>query len=399
MDIYDVNGNVIGSSLAKNVILTGNLPTIFITSATTYADVTKDTSSNGTLTFVDGAKKMKNVPIKFKLQGSGSLSYAKHNFNVTFYEDDARKTKQKFQFNNWMPTSKIHIKANEYDYSMVRNSVGTRIAHDLMGKYLPDGAEGYTDSFPVILYYNGECKGCHTWNLPQDGKTFAFSDSAETAGTNLAYRYGGPRYNWDTAWKDASNFEYRGDEDETESMHSVFVALHDIMVDYADLTTSIVEEHFDKQTLIAYWTLADIMLAVDSLINNWTLVTWDGEIWYHTWYDLDLIFGLGGNDGTNLSANKDITTCQQYTSNGFWQKIVALYSSDIASMYATMRQNGADADTLYNRLHEFQMKWGWRNISLERTTWASDKLNTNEISKTWIQNRLNYLDTKYGYSS
>lgn len=395
--IYDINGNELVASFSGEIpIIIGDLPTIYITSDTAYANVTKEANSNGTFTLIDRKKKISNVPIKFKLQGSGSLNYDKHNLNITFYADDEYKDKQKFQFNSWLPISKIHLKANEFDYSMVRNSVGSRLAHDLMGVYLPNGADGYIDSFPVIMYYNDEYIGCHTVNLPQDGKTYNFSDSAEKACTNLAYRNGVSSI---SVWNTSANWEYRGDEDETTPMRNVFDSLLTVMSDYNNLTTAIVEEHFDKDSLIAYWTLADIMLAVDSLINNWTIVTWNGTKWFHTWYDLDLIFGLGGADGYNLSATYDITTCQQYRNCGFWQKITSLYANDISSMYATMRNNGADADSLYNAFHDFQSKWGWRNIEMERTKWASDKLNTNEISKTWIQDRLAFLDTKYGYSA
>lgn len=392
-NLYDVTGAKIGVSAVENLVLTSELPTMFIVSNTAYADVTKETNSNGTLTLIDSSKKkISSIPIKFKLQGSGSLAYAKHNLNITFYDDDGNKAN--YQFNTWRPVKKIHLKANEYDYSMIRNSVGARFTYKMMGKMLPNGSEGYIDSFPCILYYNGDYMGCHTVNLPQDGSTYGFKDAQESAGTNLAYRCGDTT----TAWTTNANWEYRGDVDETASMRNVFTALHNIMCDYSSLTTATIEAHFDKQTLIGYWVLADIMLAVDSLVNNWTIVTWNGTTWYHTWYDLDLIFGLGGDDGVTLSATYDITNCIQYQACGFWQKVVELYSSDISAMYATMRANGADADTIYDLFHNFQMIWGWQNIAKDREVWSSDKQNNNEISKTWITNRLAYLDAKYGYS-
>jgi len=391
MGAYDINGQSIVSD--SDVIITGDLPKIFITSNTVYNQMVKDTNYKGTFTFVDGKAKMKDIPIKFKLQGSGSLGYAKKNLNITFYTDETYDIKQKFRFNSWMPISKIHLKANEFDYSMVRNSCGAIFTYRMMGKNLPQGAKGYIESFPAILYFNGAYVGCHTVNLPQDGKTYNFSDSKEEACTNMAYRCGDTLIDWD----DESKWEYRGDVDETEAMRAAFVSFHSIMSDYTHLTKAVIEAHFDVQTLIAYWTLADIMLAVDSLINNWTLVTWDGTIWYHTWYDMDLIFGLGGNDGYTLSAIYDITQCQQYTRCEFWQQIVSLYSDDIADMYATMRQNGADAESIYNLFHGFQSIWGWQNIAKDREVWADDKRNNNEISKTWIENRLTYLDNKYNY--
>lgn len=390
MSMYDINGNIIAE--CDSSIITGELPTILITSKTAYADITKDSSSKGTLTFVDGDNKMENIPIKFKLQGSGSLQYAKHNLNITFYDDYGNK--RKFRFNNWYPTSKIHLKANEYDFSMIRNSVGAKFTYQIMGKHLPYGAKGYIDSFPVILYYNDQFMGCHTWNLPQDGKTYNFTDEKEEACTNMAYRCGDTLTDWATI----NYWEYRGDVDETAQMRSAFTTLHSIMSDYENLTKEIVEEHFDLSTLLGYWTLVDIMCATDSIVNNWTIVTWDGAKWYHTWYDMDIIFGLGGLDGKNLPANYDITNCRQYNACGFWQKISSLYVDDIAAMYSIMRKNGVNADDIFNMFHDFQSTWGWENIAKDREIWASDKQNSNEIRKNWISERLAYLDTKYGYS-
>lgn len=67
-------------------------------------------------------------------------------------------------------------------------------------------------------------------------------------------------------------------------------------------------------------------------------------------------------------------------------------------MYAKMRTNGVNADTIYRMFHDFQSTWGWQNIDADRTKWASDKRNSNEISKTWIESRIAYLDNKYGYT-
>ena len=389
MSVYSIDGKEIGSLITDLSIITGELPKIYITSETPYTSLTKETSSNATVVFIDIKKKF-SLSAKIKLQGNNSLRYAKKNLNITFY--NAAGKKQKIAFNNWYPTSKIHLKANEYDYAMTRNSVGTVFAYRMMGKMLPQGARGYIDSFPVIMYYNDEYMGCHTVNLPQDGKTYNFTDEQEEACTNMAYRCGTT-----TSWT-VENWEYRGDVDETAEMRTAFTALHSVIYDYANLTKTIIEAHFDIPTLIAYWTLADVMLAVDSLLNNWTLVTWDGIKWYHTWYDLDLIFGLGGNDGTDLTANYDITTCQQYSRNGFWSKIVELYSTEIQQMYAKMRANDVNADTIYRMFHDFQSTWGWQNIDADRTKWASDKRNSNEISNTWIESRIAYLDNKYGYT-
>ena len=391
--LYDGNGNPIQVTDEYNIpIVTGDLPTVFITSETAYSSLTKETAVNGEISFIDWKSKF-SLPIKIKLQGNHSLDYAKKNLNVTFYNNGS---KQKIKFNSWYPTNKVHIKANEYDYSMCRNSVGTKLAYDLCGKYLPTGARGYIDSFPVIVYYNNEYMGCHTFNLPQDGKTYNFKDSKETAGTNLAYR----TKDATNSWKTSNFWEYRGDVDENSTMRNVFDTTVIPALNNASLTKADIEAHFDINTLIAYLAFAQIACAVDSMTNNWTLITWDGAIWYHTWYDLDICFGLGGSqDGTNISSTKDVFTSVQGAWNSFFQQVKTLYAPELEATYADMRNHGADTDTIVSAFVNFQNRWGQTNIIADRAKWSSDKPNSNDITnlRTWLTERFTYLDNLYNY--
>ena len=393
-NIYDGTGNKIQVVDPFDApIITGTLPVVFITSTTAYTSLTKASASNAQVEFVDG-KKVFSLPAKIKLQGDGSLAYAKKNLNITFYNESG--SKQKIKFNDWYATNKIHLKANEYDYSMCRNSVATMLAWSYMGRMLPKGAWGYIRSFPVIMYYNGVYMGCHTWNMPQDGKTYNFSDSAEVACTNLAYRCGTVEQN---DWATSAQWEYRGDEDETSAMRNTFLSLLAIMADTANLTKAVVEAHFDVQTLLGYMVFCQISCAVDSMTNNWTLSTWDGVIWYHTFYDLDICFGIGGNDGRNISATKDVFSSIQGGYNTFFSTVKTLYATEFNQMYATFRDNGADVDTITKAFVDFQGKWGWQNLKAERDKWGSDKLTSRDIDMIggWLTTRFEYLDDLYGY--
>lgn len=393
-NIYDGSGQIIETvNPFDTPIITGELPVIFIESNTAYTSLTKETASDGTVEFVDGKKKFK-LAAKIKLQGSGALNYAKKNLNITFYNDSNKK--QKVIFNDWYPTNKIHLKANEYDYSMCRNSVGAILTWEYMGRMLPKGAWGYIRSFPVIMYYNGVYMGCHTWNMPQDGKTYNFTDSAEEACTNLAYRCGTVTSN---TWMNIADWEYRGDVDETTAMNSTFSALLAIMSNTSGLTKEVIEAHFDTQTLLGYMVFCQISCAVDSMTNNWTLVTWDGVKWYHTFYDLDICFGIGGNDGRNIASTKDVFTSIQGGFNTFFAKVKELYATEFNEMWATFRNNGADVETITKTFADFQGKWGWQNLKAERDKWGSDKLTTRDIDMigSWLTERFAYFDSLYGY--
>lgn len=396
MAIYDVNGNSIevGDVNTFEVpIIVGGLPVVFITSDTPFTSLTKDSSVNGNILFVDGKTKF-DLPIKMKLQGNNSLQYAKKNLNITFYNSGG--SKQKIIFGSWYPTNKIHLKANEYDYSMCRNSVGSILAYEMCGKKLPKGARGYIDSFPIVMYYNDEYMGCYTFNLPQDGKTYNFKDSLETEGTNLAYRTTGAA----NSWQNSSYWEFRGDKDETQAMRDVFDNTVIPLLNNSSLTKEDVEEHFDVNTLLYYLVFAQISCSVDSMTNNWTLVTWDGDIWYHTWYDLDICFGIGGLDGASISATKDVFSSIQGNYNTFFQQVKTLYADEMESVYADMRNHGANTEYIVNKFYDFQGKWGQSNIIADRIKWEDDKTATKDIDiiEGWLTSRFVYLDSMYNYS-
>mgnify|MGYP003397286467 CR=1 FL=1 len=391
--IYDIDGNELVASSEDSVVINWNLPKIYITCDTAYSDVTKETSVKGELKYYDGKKKI-DLPIKFKLQGNYSINYNKVNLNITFYEDDTFDNKKKITFGSWYPTNKIHLKANLYDYSMVRNSVGTRIAHDFFGMNLPQGCSGYIDSFPCILYYNDEFKGCYTLNLPQDGKTYNFDDEKELACTNLAFRT--DSYSQYTT---LSDWEYRGDEDVTNDMNTVFNNLLSV-IGSDSLTKETIEANFDVPSLLGYILFCQIGYCSDSIINNWTLVTWDGVIWYHTMYDLDICFGLP-HSGAPAQTSADVfTSTTQGGQNAFFPQVISLYEAELKEMYANWRNHGFNAESIAERFTDFQSQWGWENIVADKTLWADEQQTSVDASeiKAWLEARLTYCDTLYDYT-
>lgn len=400
--IYDGSGKVVSVSDIAELdipISVWGLPKVYINSDTAYTSLTKNDASKATIEYIDGKQKF-SLQCTVKLQGEGSLLKQKKNLNLRlFANDDTYKTKQKVKFGSWYATNKFHIKANETDYTMSRNSVCTRIAYEWMGRNLPNGAMGYIDSFPVSLYYNDEWLGCYTWNLTQDGNLFNFNKKQETAGKNLSYRiYNGSQFTTPTSW------EYRGDEDETESMRQV---LTDMLatLDVDNLTKEIVSAHFDVESLLNYLMVAEILKAVDSLGNNYTINTWDGVKWYFTYYDLDSSVGTtlggGGTPATGSCIQNPSSTSDFARFNKFMVKCVPLYAEELKEAYANIRKYYDIPTYVYNKFFEFQSKWGLQALNAENEKWASDKpANKNDIAyiKSWLTSRIAYLDTLYEYS-
>lgn len=385
MAFYDGSGKKISIDDVQKVEHFG-LPSIYITCPD--ADNTMDVLSYGThditIKYVD-AEKQFSCYGTVKKQGNFSSTGGKKNLNVTLYTDSTKTTKQKIKFNPWYKMHKYHIKGNESDYSMVRNSVLTRIAYEFCGGLsLPNGAMGYIDSFPCILYWNNTWFGCYTVNLPQDEHTFNFEDNNAN---HMAWRIETP-----SNWTSTNGWEFRGDEDNlTSTMTANFQTLLDLM-SQETITKTEVENSFDINSLLSYIVFLQIGYLNDSTMNNWTLATWDGSTWYHIFYDLDIGFGFS-NAG-------DISTSAYLPMNAFHTKVEALYSEEIKEVYANMRNAGLTAEYVTEKLYEFQRKWGWQNLEMEYAKWESDKPFKKglETVSPWLTARLTYLDTLYEYT-
>lgn len=396
--IFDGMGNSVHVNTENDYldIKVWGLPKLYIVSDTAYTDVTKDASSKGTLTYIDGETKMAAIPVKFKLQGNASILLAKKNLNLTFYADSKYENKQKVKFNAWYPTNKIHLKANEQEYAMCRNSVGTRIFYEWMGRNLPNGAMGYVDSFPVILYYNGEWMGCYTINLPQGSALFNFDGDKETACENLVYRIDSV-----TNMSSVDSWEYRGDAYVTNEMNAVFQALLDVLYDTENLTKEIIESHVDIDSLLNYLVCAQIGNTTDNVHNNQTIATWDGVKWYYIFYDLDGCFGTG-QGGNAVSSSGDIYTGTYIAYNQFFVKVTELYTTELAEHYAKIRSRYYIPEFVSNAFYAFQNKWGIQNIENDRIKWAEDKSNNTvdvNMIKSWLTSRIAWCDTYFGYTT
>lgn len=394
--LYDGIGNKISIQPKSEIleIKVWDLPKLYIVSDTPYTSVTKDSSTKGTLTFIDGKVEMDAIPVKYKLQGNASVNLAKKNLNLTFYADPEYDSKQKVKFGAWYPTSKIHIKANEQEYSMCRNSVSARIFHEWMGKNLPNGAMGYVDSFPCILYYNGEWMGCHTINLPQESALFNFDEDKETACEHLAYRIDSV-----TNMSSIDGWEYRGDADVTAEMNAKFQALLDVLYDTDNLTKEIIESHIDIDSLLNYLVCAQIGNTVDNVHNNQTIATWDGVKWYYIFYDLDGCFGTGQGGGA-VGSSGDLYTGTHIAYNQFFVKAAELYRTELAEHYAKIRSRYDIPAFVSNAFYAFQNKWGIQNIDTDRVKWAEDKPAVRDIDliKDWLTARIAWCDTYFGYT-
>lgn len=352
--------------------------------------MTKDESVLLDVSFIHNDKSFQ-CKAKTKWQGSSSLSYPKKNYSVKFVDEDGNAFN--LSFKDWYATNSFHLKANYYDYSMVRNSVASEWGRRCFPEAYPNDAKGSIDSFPFVLYLNDEWLGCYTWNLPQDEKLFNMDENDEN---QMAFRPNNE--GWEVA-----NFEIRSQDEATSHQQEKLSR----MVNWTKTCTNKeftekVNEYFNLSSLINYWLFMDVGCCGDSMVNNSTWATWDGEIWYVLWYDVDVCFGQNPSmypaDIDLLTTSKTEEWAHKY--NPVWEKLYANFYEDLCSRYAELRQTEfKDTDSIIQQFTDFRDTWGNENIKYEHLKWEHfmpDDIDSPE-TKSWIENRLAYCDAKYQY--
>ena len=123
--------------------------------------------------------------VKMKWQGSSSIHFAKKNYTIKLYEDEALETKKKVDMRGWGKQNKFCLKANFVDITHARNIVSARLWSQIVASrpFLDRAAfmtnspnNGAIDGFPIKLYLNGKYEGLYTWNIPKDAWMFAMDE-------------------------------------------------------------------------------------------------------------------------------------------------------------------------------------------------------------------------------
>lgn len=365
------------------------LPVLRLTGDT--SKMTKDKAATLDAEYTDGVRSFK-CKAKTKWQGQSSLNYPKKNYNIKFIDGNGNKVVMAFK--DWFPTNGYHMKANYSDYSLVRNVVGVQLGRKIYPNLYPNNARGVVDSFPFILYINNEWWGCYTWNLSQNADLFAMDESNEN---HMCFRPSND--GWEVQY-----FEDRVHDDPIDYQIEKLTR----MVNWTKTCTNAefladVEDYFDLDSLRYYWLMMDIAGAGDSMVNNSTWASWDGNIWYVLWYDLDICFGwnqtLYPSNVDLLALSKTQDWAHKY--NPVWDKLYATDYTTLCEIYAKLRQTVfTDAQTIISYFTAYRNQWGNDNVSHEYQKWSGKSNPEWDITNcaTWITERLAYCDNKYNYT-
>ncbi len=322
-----------------------------------FEGISKENEIKVSMTYSSEDKNF-DCDIKIKWQGASSLNYPKKNYNIKLYEkgtDYDKKYKVEL-VDGWGKENKYCLKANYIDYSHARNVVSAKLYGDVVhSRSFNDEVDalvngGAIDGFPVVVFMNGDYQGLYTMNIPKDKWLFDMDDddpedSEETRqallmadnwssstrlheeiGDNLAAQM------WELEFCSTEETEV-GTSWVAESFNNMirFInnndgqAFKDGLSDYIDVDRTI--------DTILYTIL---IRGSDNAAKNILWVTYDGETWFPSMYDMDETWGLFWCG--QLDPVHGVNTINHFKINELYSKMLDNYHSELTERYKELRK-------------------------------------------------------------
>ena len=260
--------------------------------------------------------------ITIKCQGTSSMKYPKKNFTIKLFEDAERSQKKKIGFKNWGEQNKFCLKANWIDISHARNIVSARLWGDVVksrSNYneLPEllrtsPNQGAIDGFPIKVYANGVYQGRYTWNIPKDKWMFNMDDELDThcvlCGEN--YDSGCFRAEAKIDGSDWSDELHGTCPDNIKTRWNEVISF--VMNSTDEEFKANLGNYFDIPSLLDYELFGMAACGADSFGKNQIYMTYDGNKWIASMYDLDTTWGMYWNGETLVPADYARTKYEDY---------------------------------------------------------------------------------------
>lgn len=143
---------------------------------------------------------------------------------------------------------------------------------------------------------------------------------------------------------------------------------------------AIYEKYFDKENLIDYMIVSDIIKNQDGFRKNWQWFTYDGEKWWVGLYDCDMSFGghFQGNQITDILTQHLNTSI--YRPNGY---IAKYYSDEMNARYKYLADMGIiSSDNIFGLIRDWTMRIGTSFFKEEYKKWADSPCASDSIIRS-----------------
>ena len=405
-----------------------------------YEDMTKETKVTLRIKYDPPASGEYGKPFDLPLcqvnwQGTSTLAYAVKNYKIRLRDEQNKKYKYA-PISHWKEESTFTLKADYMESSHMNNTGTAKIVNQLCKTPIPPQVDDpdirtAIDGFPILLYIKGRndqtfrLAGVYMFNIDKGASNcFGFDKDNPNC---LSYEVsansdvGAGAFNDYTMSAIHNDFEVRFPESrEGDTEHPELQRLVRWVKEATDeqFKTEI-HQYLNLEYTIAYYVQVFTFAMVDNLGKNMMLNTWDGRVWYPTFYDMDTMLGLDNTGYSRIPAHADLNTIIENaegtnsekvfntSDSQLWTKLRRCFWNEIKEHYAKMRETIYNWDylkTIYN--DEIAYKIGPKNYNFDMEAkyfpygnqyshmCNGDRL---EFVKRFISERLLYVDTVFGY--
>lgn len=374
---------------------------------------------------------IQNNPVK--IQGTSSLQYVRHNYTI-YLKDEFGSPMMYNPYGeaNAMPDSVFCLKADYIESSHANNTGMANFINDnVYDTKLPPQLENPAmrttiAGFPIVLYMNGEYLGVYNFNHDRySTESYGYDykkypnmlvyeiNSNSNTSAGAFYRYGDnveSSANINERDYYARDFKliYGNRTSDSDTYSEIKSLVEWVSVAEQDLFRETISEHFNKEYLFRYLLTVLMIGGVDSLGKNMKITTFDGRVWYPTFYDLDTCLGIDNSGYLTIEPDVEIEEGSFNTSNSnLWTKVMNFFASELKEEWALMRQGRFTLDNLLkyvvkNQIEVIPAKYYNDDAQIKYLDFGSLYTycchgSKELLVKRWLRERIAYVDSMMGY--
>ena len=398
-----------GEEKTERLYATGELPQIYFDG--TLEGIGKDSAVPMKAEYIDSDQTFTSFAT-IKYQGHTAMNYDKKNFTLKFFEDENGKDKNKVALHGWEKSNKYCLKANYIDFSQARNVVSNNIWSEVVSsrKNLDSNIadlqfRGAIDGYPIMVFINNEYQGIYTMNIPKDDDTYNIGDDEGEALFVINSPSSDSAHFKSKLTKEDKktifDLEYCYGDDDSWAYDSLDNLIDFVIKNDGESFKKGIGKYLDVDAAIDYLITTYYLGLTDNFAKNILLITYNGEKWIPSLYDLDTACGLAfdgskiyGTDYLLPKKNED-GTLDSSSYSLLWDRILNNYSAEIKARYQELRKGTLDTEKTISKFETFisgiPHEYNDKDLEIWGDIPLHDKNNFEQI-KSYLSERSSLLD-------
>ena len=267
------------------------------------------------------------------------------------------------------------LKADYIDPTCSGNVVSAKLAAEMNKKYgvLEDTPHyGVIDGFPIAVKINGEDAGIFNLTIPKDAWLFNMDEENPNhlvlacEGWSEASRLQTAVIDYEADW----SFEVGEANDANQAAFERMVTF----ITTADDETFVrdFQQYLDLDACLNYICYINAAYAKDNVAKNMLMITYDGQVWYPTLYDLDSLWGIDAT-GTGLM-EVDGAWVNDLLSNGnlLLYRVNYCFGDQVRQRYQELRETILSKEHILACFEEYAAQIPQTYYDINNALWYTD---------------------------